>query len=30
VCAEVDAAMNRARAARDAGVEELGLDDVFA
>jgi pyruvate dehydrogenase E1 component alpha subunit len=30
VCTEVDAALEKARAAQDAGVEELGLDDVFA
>ena len=30
VCAEVDAALGKARAAPDAGAEQLGLDDVFA
>jgi pyruvate dehydrogenase E1 component alpha subunit len=30
VCAEVEMAVQRARAAPDAGANELGLDDVFA
>jgi TPP-dependent pyruvate/acetoin dehydrogenase alpha subunit len=30
VCAEVEQAIARARAEPDAGVAELGLEDVFA